>query len=80
MNKSGCSFTSFFKYFLMGIGLLSLLGLSVPSMAGITWSARAIDPSLIGAIKSDNKLLDQTLFGDQPALFTEKLKKEGRVV
>jgi hypothetical protein len=63
----------------MGIGLLSLLSLSGPSMAGMTWSARAVDPSSIVAIKSDNKLLDQTLFGEQPALFTEKLKKEGRV-
>ncbi len=63
----------------MGIGLLSVLGLSHTSLAGMTWSARAIDPSLIGALKSDSKLLDQTLFGDQPPLFTEKLKKEGRV-
>jgi hypothetical protein len=79
MNRSGRSFTCHFKHFLMGIGLLSLLSLSGPSMAGMTWSARAIDPSSIVAIKSDNKLLDQTLFGEQPALFTEKLKKEGRV-
>jgi hypothetical protein len=79
MNRSGRSFTCRFKDFLMGIGVLSLLGLSYPSLAGMTWSARAIDPSLVGAIKSDNKLLDQTLFGDQPPLFTEKLKKEGRV-
>jgi uncharacterized protein DUF1877 len=62
----------------MGIGLLSLSGFSHPSLAGTTWSARAIDPSLIGAIESDDKLLDQTLFGYQPPLFTEKLK-EGRV-
>jgi len=79
MNRSERSFTSRFKYFLMGIGLLSLLGFSCPSLAGMTWSARAIDPLLIGAIKSDSKLLDQTLFGDQPEVFTEKLKKEGRV-
>ncbi len=79
VNRSGRSFTCRFNHFLMGIGLLSLLGFSYPSLAGMTWSARAIDPSLIGAIKSDSKLLDQTLFGDQPEVFTEKLKKEGRV-
>jgi len=79
MNKSRRSFTSRFNDFLMGLGLLSLLGFSHPSTAGMTWSARAIDPSLIGAIKHDSKLLDQTLFGDQPEIFTEKLKKEGHV-
>src|SRR5258708_12657376 len=79
MNKSKRSFASRFKDFLTGLGLLSLLGFSYPSMAGMTWSARAIDPSLIGAIKRDSKLLDQTLFGDQPAIFTEQLKKAGHV-
>jgi hypothetical protein len=79
MNKSRRSFASRFKDFLTGLGLLSLLGFSYPSMAGMTWSARAIDPSLIGAIKRDSKLLDQTLFGDQPAIFTEQLKKAGHV-
>ena len=68
-----------FNNFLWGLGLLSLLGFSYPSMAGMTWSARAIDPSLIGAIKRDSKLLDQALFGDQPAILTEQLKKEGHV-
>jgi hypothetical protein len=63
----------------MGIGLLSVLGLSHTSLAGMTWSARAIDPSLIGALKSDSKLLDQMLFGEQPPHFTEQLNKQGRV-
>jgi Domain of unknown function (DUF1877) len=63
----------------MGIGLLLLLGLSNPSLAGMRWSARAIDPSLIDAIRSDNKVLEETLFGDPPEAFTEKLKKEGHV-
>jgi hypothetical protein len=66
MKRSGHSFTSRLNHFLMAMGLLSLLGFSYPSLAGMTWSARAIDPSLMGAIKSDSKLLDQTLFGDQP--------------
>jgi hypothetical protein len=50
---------------LIGIGLLSLLGIANPSFAGMVWSARAIDPALIRALKNDSKLLDQTLFGDQ---------------
>jgi hypothetical protein len=79
MNKSRCSFGSRLNHFLTGLGLLSLLGFSYPSLAGMTWSARAIDPSLIGAIKRDSKLLDQTLFGDQPAILTERLKNERHV-
>ena len=79
MNRSAGSFTSRFRHFLMGIWLLPLLGLSSPSLAGMTWLARAIDPSLIGAIRSDSKLLEKTLFGDPPEFFTEKLKKEGHV-
>ena len=67
------------KLFLTGVWLLLLSGLSSPSLAGMTWSARAIDPSLIGAIRSDSKLLEQTLFGEPPEAFTEKLKKEGHV-
>jgi hypothetical protein len=59
--------------------LLSLSVLSYPCMAGMTWSARAIDPALIGALKSDNNLLDRTLFGEETPIFTEKLKKEGHV-
>jgi hypothetical protein len=79
MNKSRRSFTFRFSDFLTGLGLLSLLGFSYPSLAGMTWSARAIDPSLIGAIRRDSKLLDQTLFGDQPEILAENLKKEGHV-
>ena len=79
MNPSMRSFRSLFNRFLIGIGLLSLLGLANPSFAGMVWSARAIDPALIGALKSDSKLLDQTLFGDQPEVFTEELQKGGRV-
>jgi hypothetical protein len=79
MNKSRRSFKSRFNNFMMGLGLLSLLGFSYTSLAGMTWSARAIDPSLIGAIKRDSNLLDQTLFGDQPAVFTETIKKDGHV-
>ncbi|HEY6620186.1 MAG TPA: YfbM family protein [Steroidobacteraceae bacterium] len=45
----------------------------------MAWSARAIDPALVDALKRDDKLLDQTLFGEQPPLFTEKLQKEHRV-
>jgi hypothetical protein len=56
-----------------------LLGLTTPSFAGMVWTARAIDPSLISAIKSDNQLLRETLFGEQPKAFTEKLKREGHV-
>lgn len=75
MNTSMRPFRSLFNRFLIGIGLLSLLGIANPSFAGMVWSARAIDPALIGALKSDSKLLDQTLFGDQPEVFTEKLQK-----
>ena len=45
----------------------------------MTWSARAIDPSLVDALKKNDELLDQTLFGDQPPLFTEQLNKDHRV-
>lgn len=79
MNKSRRSFLFRCNNFLAGLGLLSLLGFSYPSMAGMTWSARAVDPSLIGAIKRDSKLLDQTLFGDQPTILAEQLQKEGHV-
>jgi hypothetical protein len=60
-----------------GAWLLALLSLSSPSFAGMTWSARAIDPALIGALRSDSKLLEATLFGAPPVAFTEKLKNEG---
>jgi Domain of unknown function (DUF1877) len=79
MIRSGRGFALRLKHLLMGMGLLSLLGLSCPCLAGMTWSARAIDPSLVGALKRDNKLLDQTLFGDQPPLFAQRMKKDGRV-
>lgn len=39
------------------VGLLSLIGLASPSLAGMTGSARAIDPSLIGAIRNDPKTI-----------------------
>jgi hypothetical protein len=55
------------------------LGIANLALAGMTWSARAIDPSLVGALKKNDELLDQTLFGDQPPLFTEKLNKDHRV-
>ena len=67
------------KQTLISIGLLLFLLMSGPSLAGMRWSARAIDPSLIGALRSDSNFLDETLFGNPPAAFTEKLKKEGRV-
>jgi hypothetical protein len=73
------SFAALYSRFLIGIGLLSLLGIANPAFAGMVWSARAIDPSLVGALKVDSKLLDQTLFGDQPDVFTQKLQKDGRV-
>ncbi len=79
MNRSGWVFESGFKRLVLGAGLLSLLGVSYPSLAGMTWSARAIDPLSIDAIKSDDKLPEQTLFGDQAPIFSEKLKKDGRI-
>src|ERR1700722_16715204 len=79
MSTSMRSFAALYSRFLIGIGLLSLLGIANPSFAGMVWAARAIDPSLVGALKVDSKLLDQTLFGDQPDVFTQKLQKDGRV-
>jgi len=79
MNISTGSFTSRFNKLLVAMGSLLLLGLANPSFAGMVWTARAIDPSLISAIKSDIQLLRDTLFGDPPKPFTEKLKKEGHV-
>lgn len=61
------------------MGVLFLLGLTSPSFAGMVWTARAIDPALVSALKSDNHLLRETLFGEPPEAFTEKLKKEGYV-
>jgi hypothetical protein len=73
MNMSTGSFTSRFNYFLMAIGLLALLSLSSPSLAGMRWSARAIDPSLIDAMRGDRRLLEETFFGEPPKSLTEKL-------
>jgi Domain of unknown function (DUF1877) len=64
-----------FKYFLLVIGLLQLLGFASSSFAGMRWSARAIDPSLIAAISSDSRLLREKLFGVQPKILTDKLNK-----
>jgi Domain of unknown function (DUF1877) len=79
MNVSTGSFPSRFKKLLVAIGSLLLLGLANPSFAGMVWTARAIDPSLVSAIKTDNQLLRETLFGEPPKALTEKLKKEGQV-
>ena len=79
MNWARHSFTRRFRGLLIGLGLLSLLGLSDPSMAGMRWSARAIEPSSIAALERDSKLLDRALFGDQPEIFTERLEKDGHV-
>jgi hypothetical protein len=59
------SFSTRFNYYQVAVGLLVLLSLSSPSMAGMRWSARAVDPSLIDAIRGDRKLLKETLFGEQ---------------
>jgi hypothetical protein len=79
MNRSARSFRSRFSHFVMGLWLLPLLLLSSPASAGMRWSARAIDPSLISAVKSDNQLLRETLFGEPPKGLTDKLKKDGHV-
>ena len=56
-----------------------MTGTASPCFAGMTWPARAIDPSLISAVKSDSELLDELLFGEPPTLFTERLKNDGRI-
>ena len=61
------------------LGLFSALTVSAPSLAGMTWSARAIDPATISALKKDDRLLEQTLFGEPPPLLAEKLKAGGPV-
>ena len=68
-----------FPKMVLKVGLLSLIGLASPSLAWMTWSARAIDPSLIGAIRNDPKLLQETLFGEPPQDSVEEPKKDGRV-
>lgn len=67
------------KHFVIGIWLLLLLGFSHLSLASMIWLARAIDPSSVSAIKNDHKLLEQTLFGDQPRALIEQLEKQGRL-
>jgi hypothetical protein len=79
MNVLTGSFASRSRKLLMAMGSLLLLGLANPSFAGMVWTARAIDPSMISAIKSDNQLLRETLFGEPPKGFKERLKKEGHV-
>ena len=71
MSRSGRLLSGRFKHVLLGIGALCGLGLSSPSLAGMTWSARAIDPSQIAALKKDDKLLERTLFGQAKAGDTE---------
>lgn len=71
MGRSEPLFSGRFKNVLLGVGLLCGLGLSCPSLAGMTWSARAVDPSQIAALKSDDKLLEQTLFGQAKTGDTE---------
>lgn len=71
-----------FKYVsLVAAALVLLLGLGVPGPveAGITWIARAIDPALIANLRRDDHRLEVTLFGEQPPILTERLKREHRV-
>ena len=79
MIRTGRFFASRFRHLLFRMALLSLLGVAYPSLARMTWSARAIDPSLVDALKKNDELLDQTLFGEQPPLFTGKMEKDHRV-
>ena len=65
------------KNFFFTLGSILLIMASDPSIAGMTWQARAVDPALISSLKSDNKLLEETLFGVPPQAFTDKLKKDG---
>jgi hypothetical protein len=80
MKVSTGSITSPFKRLLGAVGSLLLLGLANPSLAGMIWTARAIDPSLISAMKTDNHLLQETLFGEPPEAFKEVLRKDGVVI
>jgi hypothetical protein len=59
-------------------GFALLMGAPNLASAGMTWTARAIDPSLISAMKTDRRLLEDTLFGEAPKAFGEK-PKEGKV-
>ena len=56
------------------IGLFFALIVSAPSLASMTWSARAIDPATVSALKKDDRLLEQTLYGEPAPLLAEKLK------
>lgn len=59
----------------------TLLVSTMPSTAsaGMTWSARAIDPALVAQLKSDDLFLEDTLFGRPPAAITDTMKRDGRV-
>jgi hypothetical protein len=63
----------------IGLGFLLGTGAS-PCLAGITWSARAIDPSQISAIRSDDKLLNDTLFGEPPKMLNDQLTRDRHVL
>jgi hypothetical protein len=78
MKRAAFSLT-WFRRPLLAVGLLGLLGVVDPALAGIRWSARAIDPALISAMEKDNQLLDRTLSGEPPELLTKKLQKDGQV-
>ena len=71
--------TSPLKNLLLVVGPLVLSGLSNPCFAGMTWTARAVDSSMINALKSDDKLLETTLFGEPLPAFDERLKREGHI-
>jgi len=61
------------------VALLLFAGMSNACLAGMTWSARAIDPALIGALKSNTDLLRSTLFGDESDLAADLPADGGRV-
>ncbi|MBS0380722.1 MAG: YfbM family protein [Proteobacteria bacterium] len=56
---------------------LVLIGFSLPCLAGLEWCARAIDPSQIEKLKHNQKLLERTVFGEQPQGLDEQIKKDG---
>jgi Domain of unknown function (DUF1877) len=64
---------------LSGAFLVGLLSFSNPSVAGMDWSARAIDPSLVESLKHDQKLLESTVFGEQPEFLLDRMKGKGVV-
>ena len=79
MNKTLGQTESPSNQFVWAFFALILLGLSDPALAGMVWSARAIDPSQIEALKNNQQLLENTLFGEQPPILNEQLKKNGQV-